>query len=148
MVDRLRCSSAVVVFPARLRVSRSRRLASRDVAQSGSAPEWGSGGRGFKSRRPDSGLPAYRRGPRSKVRPHRGRHPPGRFPPEGSSITTLARARFAGVTLAFGLGLACRDAPGPVGVRQIMIADGDSQSASLGTTLVTPLKVTVTGTDG
>ena len=26
---------------------------SRDVAQSGSAPEWGSGGRGFKSRRPD-----------------------------------------------------------------------------------------------
>src|SRR5512146_85193 len=25
----------------------------RDVAQSGSAPEWGSGGRGFKSRRPD-----------------------------------------------------------------------------------------------
>ena len=26
----------------------------RDVAQSGSAPEWGSGGRGFKSRRPDS----------------------------------------------------------------------------------------------
>jgi hypothetical protein len=35
-----------------------------------------------------------------------------------------------------------------VAVRQIMIADGDSQSASLGTTLVTPLKVTVTGTDG
>src|SRR2546426_2158398 len=29
------------------------RLAFRDVAQSGSAPEWGSGGRGFKSRRPD-----------------------------------------------------------------------------------------------
>src|SRR5438093_1407117 len=29
-------------------------LAVRDVAQSGSAPEWGSGGRGFKSRRPDS----------------------------------------------------------------------------------------------
>src|SRR5436305_5530492 len=28
-------------------------LAVRDVAQSGSAPEWGSGGRGFKSRRPD-----------------------------------------------------------------------------------------------
>ncbi len=27
----------------------------RDVAQSGSAPEWGSGGRGFKSRRPDFG---------------------------------------------------------------------------------------------
>src|SRR5688572_28858958 len=27
---------------------------SRDVAQPGSAPEWGSGGRGFKSRRPDS----------------------------------------------------------------------------------------------
>ena len=26
----------------------------RDVAQPGSAPEWGSGGRGFKSRRPDS----------------------------------------------------------------------------------------------
>ena len=26
----------------------------RDVAQSGSAPEWGSGGRGFESRRPDS----------------------------------------------------------------------------------------------
>jgi hypothetical protein len=25
----------------------------RDVAQSGSAPEWGSGGREFKSRRPD-----------------------------------------------------------------------------------------------
>ncbi len=25
----------------------------RDVAQPGSAPEWGSGGRGFKSRRPD-----------------------------------------------------------------------------------------------
>ena len=25
----------------------------RDVAQSGSAPEWGSGGRGFESRRPD-----------------------------------------------------------------------------------------------
>ena len=28
----------------------------RDVAQPGSAPEWGSGGRGFKSRRPDRGL--------------------------------------------------------------------------------------------
>src|SRR5213080_522216 len=28
-------------------------LAVRDVAQSGSAPEWGSGGRGFKSRRTD-----------------------------------------------------------------------------------------------
>ena len=27
----------------------------RDVAQSGSAPEWGSGGRGFESRRPDWG---------------------------------------------------------------------------------------------
>src|SRR6185503_8701444 len=27
--------------------------AQRDVAQPGSAPEWGSGGRGFKSRRPD-----------------------------------------------------------------------------------------------
>src|SRR6266550_1844080 len=27
----------------------------RDVAQSGSAPEWGSGGRGFKSRRPEYG---------------------------------------------------------------------------------------------
>ncbi len=27
----------------------------RDVAQPGSAPEWGSGGRGFKSRRPDYG---------------------------------------------------------------------------------------------
>ena len=26
----------------------------RDVAQPGSAPEWGSGGRGFKSHRPDS----------------------------------------------------------------------------------------------
>src|SRR5215831_19007713 len=29
------------------------RATPRDVAQSGSAPEWGSGGRGFKSRRPD-----------------------------------------------------------------------------------------------
>ena len=36
-----------------LGVSTSGRLAFRDVAQSGSAPEWGSGGRGFKSRRPD-----------------------------------------------------------------------------------------------
>src|SRR6185436_11392485 len=35
--------------------SPSRRIGwRRDVAQSGSAPEWGSGGRGFKSRRPDS----------------------------------------------------------------------------------------------
>ena len=31
----------------------SSRLVFRDVAQPGSAPEWGSGGRGFKSRRPD-----------------------------------------------------------------------------------------------
>lgn len=31
----------------------SRFGAQRDVAQPGSAPEWGSGGRGFKSRRPD-----------------------------------------------------------------------------------------------
>jgi hypothetical protein len=29
------------------------RVSGRDVAQPGSAPEWGSGGRGFKSRRPD-----------------------------------------------------------------------------------------------
>ena len=28
-------------------------LTSRDVAQSGSVPEWGSGGREFESRRPD-----------------------------------------------------------------------------------------------
>src|SRR2546426_12548834 len=40
-------------LPARLRISASRRLVFRDVAQLGSAPEWGSGGRGFKSRRPD-----------------------------------------------------------------------------------------------
>src|SRR3979411_1546519 len=32
----------------------------RDVAQPGSAPEWGSGGRGFKSRRPE--LPPRSRG--------------------------------------------------------------------------------------
>ena len=37
----------------RLGISASRRLVFRDVAQLGSAPEWGSGGRGFKSRRPD-----------------------------------------------------------------------------------------------
>jgi hypothetical protein len=37
----------------------------RDVAQPGSAPEWGSGGRGFKSRRPDS--PSRREGNRSAV---------------------------------------------------------------------------------
>src|SRR5436190_13768755 len=41
-------------FPRRLRICASTRLVFRDVAQSGSAPEWGSGGRGFKSRRPDS----------------------------------------------------------------------------------------------
>src|SRR2546428_13055462 len=40
-------------LPARLGISASRRLVVRDVAQLGSAPEWGSGGRGFKSRRPD-----------------------------------------------------------------------------------------------
>src|SRR3989454_2202833 len=40
-------------LPARLGISASRRLVFRDVAQLGSAPEWGSGGRGFKSRRPD-----------------------------------------------------------------------------------------------
>ena len=33
--------------------SASLERAKRDVAQPGSAPEWGSGGRGFKSRRPD-----------------------------------------------------------------------------------------------
>jgi hypothetical protein len=32
----------------------------RDVAQPGSAPEWGSGGRGFKSRRPDSSKSKHR----------------------------------------------------------------------------------------
>jgi hypothetical protein len=32
---------------------RARNTGQRDVAQPGSAPEWGSGGRGFKSRRPD-----------------------------------------------------------------------------------------------
>src|SRR3989454_9098223 len=37
----------------RLGISASTRLVFRDVAQLGSAPEWGSGGRGFKSRRPD-----------------------------------------------------------------------------------------------
>ena len=36
----------------------------RDVAQPGSAPEWGSGGRGFKSRRPD--------GSKRKLRNHFG----------------------------------------------------------------------------
>ena len=36
-----------------LGISAPWRLVFRDVAQSGSAPEWGSGGRGFKSRRPD-----------------------------------------------------------------------------------------------
>src|SRR5882762_846176 len=41
-------------FPGRLGISAPWRLVFRDVAQSGSAPEWGSGGRGFKSRRPDS----------------------------------------------------------------------------------------------
>src|SRR2546430_4085484 len=40
-------------YPARLGISASGRLVFRDVAQLGSAPEWGSGGRGFKSRRPD-----------------------------------------------------------------------------------------------
>jgi hypothetical protein len=45
--------------PRRLRVYASVRLVVRDVAQPGSAPEWGSGGRGFKSRRPDS----QKRGP-------------------------------------------------------------------------------------
>src|SRR5207244_6855476 len=40
-------------FPGRLGISAPWRLVFRDVAQSGSAPEWGSGGRGFKSRRPD-----------------------------------------------------------------------------------------------
>src|SRR6266702_8255433 len=40
--------------PERLGISASGRLVFRDVAQPGSAPEWGSGGRGFKSRRPDS----------------------------------------------------------------------------------------------
>src|SRR2546427_13211999 len=39
--------------PWRLGISASWCLVFRDVAQSGSAPEWGSGGRGFKSRRPD-----------------------------------------------------------------------------------------------
>ena len=38
------------------------RLVLRDVAQSGSAPEWGSGGRGFKSRRPDFASRAERGG--------------------------------------------------------------------------------------
>src|SRR5947199_1304566 len=38
----------------------------RDVAQSGSAPEWGSGGRGFKSRRPD--LSKYEASPEVLVR--------------------------------------------------------------------------------
>src|SRR5687767_15094657 len=36
-------------------------LAIRDVAQPGSAPEWGSGGPGFKSRRPDFGSRCSRR---------------------------------------------------------------------------------------
>src|SRR5437016_6011184 len=46
-------------LPGRLGISASRRLVVRDVAQLGSAPEWGSGGRGFKSRRPDwsNGMP-------------------------------------------------------------------------------------------
>ena len=38
----------------RLYSALAREIGERDVAQSGSAPEWGSGGRGFKSRRPDS----------------------------------------------------------------------------------------------
>lgn len=49
--------------------------------------------------------------------------------------------------VALGLALACRDAGGPVGPRQLMIAAGDSQSASLGATLAVPLKVNLTGTD-
>jgi hypothetical protein len=50
-------------------------------------------------------------------------------------------------TLAIGLALGCGDAGGPVGPRQIVIAAGDSQSASLGATLLTPLKVRLVGTD-
>src|SRR5437667_11253053 len=53
-------------LPARLGISASRRLVFRDVAQSGSAPEWGSGGRGFKSRRPD--LSKYEASPEVLVR--------------------------------------------------------------------------------
>src|SRR5437867_1024435 len=43
-------AAGYLICPSSRRVVRGR----RDVAQSGSAPEWGSGGRGFKSRRPDS----------------------------------------------------------------------------------------------
>lgn len=49
--------------------------------------------------------------------------------------------------LALGLALACGDTGAPVGPKQLLIAAGDSQSASLGTPLSTPLKVRVIGTD-
>src|SRR5207253_9430641 len=50
-----------------LGVSASTRLVFRDVAQPGSAPEWGSGGRGFKSRRPDCARSVTSKGGRHDV---------------------------------------------------------------------------------
>ena len=63
---RLRLSFALLSLHVRCQLSRfyatgrfsePRRTPRRDVAQPGSAPEWGSGGRGFKSRRPDKKNP-------------------------------------------------------------------------------------------
>jgi hypothetical protein len=54
--DNVLCAGELPVMESatRLRALSARLLSGgRDVAQPGSAPEWGSGGRGFKSRRPD-----------------------------------------------------------------------------------------------
>ena len=51
------------------------------------------------------------------------------------------------IATALSLTLACGDAGGPVAPGQMVIAAGDSQSASLGTTVSVPLKVRLTGTD-
>src|SRR5690348_14327525 len=50
-------------------------------------------------------------------------------------------------TLAAGVALACSDASGPVAPRLIAIAAGDSQSANVGATLSTALKVRLVGTN-
>jgi len=48
---------------------------------------------------------------------------------------------------AVGIVLACSDASGPAAPKHLVIAAGDSQSASIGASLSLPLKVSLTGTD-
>ena len=51
------------------------------------------------------------------------------------------------IATALSLTIGCGDAGGPVTPGQMVIAAGDNQSASLGTTVSVPLKVRLTGTD-